>query len=38
MMPEASYFPKDFTPNKKKDLIIHLLENWAKKKAKDMER
>ena len=32
------YFPKDFTPNKKKDLIIHLLENWAKKKAKDMER
>ena len=32
------YFPKDFTPNKKKDLIFHLLENWAKKKAKDMER
>ena len=32
------YFPKDFTPNKKKDLIIHLLESWAKKKAKDMER
>lgn len=32
------YFPKDFTPNKKKDLIIHLLESWAKKKEKDMER
>ena len=26
------YFPKDFTPNRKKDLIIHLLENWARKK------
>lgn len=24
------YFPKDFTPGKKKDLMIHLLENWAK--------
>ena len=23
------YFPKDFTPGKKKDLMIHLLENWA---------
>ena len=26
------YFPKDFTPGKKKDLMIHLLENWAKEK------
>ena len=25
------YFPKDYTPGKKKDLMIHLLENWAKK-------
>lgn len=27
------YFPKDFTPGKKKDLMIHLLENWAKKRS-----
>lgn len=32
------YFPKDFTPSKKKDLIIHLLENWAKKKSREQER
>lgn len=32
------YFPKDFTPGKKKDLIIHLLENWAKKKSREQER
>lgn len=25
------YFPKDFTPGKKKDLMIHLLENWQRK-------
>ena len=29
------YFPKDFTPNRKKDLIIHLLENWARKKSRE---
>ena len=32
------YFPKDFTPGKKKDLIIHLLENWAKKRSREQER
>lgn len=32
------YFPKDFTPGKKKDLIIRLLENWAKKRAREQER
>lgn len=32
------YFPKDFTPCKKKDLMIHLLENWAKKRSREQER
>ena len=32
------YFPKDFTPGKKKDLMIRLLENWAKKKSREQER
>ena len=32
------YFPKDYTPGKKKDLMIHLLENWAKKKSREQER
>ena len=32
------YFPKDYTPGKKKDLIIHLLENWAKKRSREQER
>ena len=32
------YFPKDFTPGKKKDLMICLLENWAKKRAREQER
>ena len=32
------YFPKDFTPNRKKDLIIHLLESWARKKSREQER
>ena len=32
------YFPKDFTPGKKKDLMIHLLENWAKKSSREQER
>ena len=32
------YFTKDFTPGKKKDLMIHLLENWAKKRAREQER
>lgn len=32
------YFPKDYTPGKKKDLMIHLLENCAKKKSREQER
>ena len=32
------YFPKDFTPGKKKDLMIHLLENWSKKRSREQER
>ena len=32
------YFPKDFTPGKKKDLMIHLLENWARKRSREQER
>ena len=32
------YFPNDFTPGKKKDLMIHLLENWAKKRSREQER
>lgn len=32
------YFPKDFTPGKKKDFMIHLLENWAKKRSREQER
>ena len=32
------YFPKDFTPGKKKDLMIHLLENWAKKRSREQKR
>lgn len=32
------YFPKDFTPGKKKDLMIRLLENWAKKRVREQER
>ena len=32
------YFPKEFTPSKKKDLIIHLLESWARKKSREQER
>ena len=32
------YFPKEFTPSKNKDLIIHLLESWARKKSREQER
>ncbi|WP_270777900.1 ParB/RepB/Spo0J family partition protein [Holdemanella biformis] len=32
------YFPKNLSPGKKKDIIIHLLENWAKKQSKEEER
>ena len=32
------YFPKSYTPKQKKDLIIKLLGDWAKKKEKLIER
>ncbi len=32
------YFPKNLSPGKKKDIMIHLLENWAKKRSKEVER
>lgn len=32
------YFPKNLSPGKKKDIMIHLLENWAKKQSKEKER
>ena len=32
------YFPREFTPGKKKDVMIRLLENWAKKRSLDQER
>lgn len=32
------YFPKEYTPGKKKDLMIHLLESWAKKRLREQER
>lgn len=32
------YFPKEYTPGKKRDLIIHLLESWAKKRSREQER
>lgn len=32
------YFPKSYTPMQKKDIIIKLLCDWAKRKDKSMER
>ncbi len=32
------YFPRNLSPGKKKDIMIHLLENWAKKRSKEEER
>lgn len=32
------YFPKNLSPGKKKDIMIHLLESWAKKQSKEEER
>lgn len=32
------YFPKSYTPMQKKDIIIKLLCDWAKRKNKSMER
>lgn len=32
------YFPKSYTPKQKKDIIIKLLGDWAKRKDKSMER
>lgn len=33
-----NYFPKSYTPKQKKELIIKLLGDWAKKKEKSLER
>lgn len=32
------YFPRNYTPAKKKDLMIRLLQNWAKKQSREEER
>ena len=32
------YFPKTYTPNQKKELIIKLLGDWARKKERSQER
>ena len=32
------YFPRDFTPRQKSDVIIKLLKTWAKKRNKEHER
>lgn len=32
------YFPKSFTPGKKRDVILHLLESWSKKKSLEQTR
>lgn len=32
------YFPKDFTPRQKSEVILRLLKSWAKKRNKEHER
>lgn len=32
------YFPKDFTPRQKQEIILKLLKTWAKKRNKEQER
>ncbi len=32
------YFPRSYTPNQKKELIIKLLGDWARKKERSNER
>lgn len=32
------YFPKGYSPNKKKDVIIRLLDNWVKKREREDAR
>ena len=32
------YFPRSYTPKQMQDTIIKLLENWHKKRQKNMER
>ena len=32
------YFPKEYSPNKKKDVIIRLLDNWVKKREREDAR
>lgn len=33
----SKYFPKSFTPKKMEETIIKLLEQWQKKRQRDME-
>ena len=32
------YFPKDYTPRQKSEVILKLLKSWAKKRNKEQER
>ena len=32
------YFPKDYTPRQKSEVILKLLKSWAKKRNKVQER
>ncbi len=32
------YFPKSYTPQRMQETIIKLLEQWQKKRQRDMER
>lgn len=32
------YFPRSYTPKQMQDTIIRLLENWHKKRQKNIER
>ncbi len=32
------YFPRNLSPSQKKDIMIHLLETWAKKRSQEKER
>lgn len=32
------YFPKDYTPRQKSEVILKLLKSWAKKRSKEHER
>ena len=34
----SRFFPKSYTPQKMEEVILKLLENWARKRQRDMER